>query len=94
VVENPVLGDGDVTQQDRGRKNKQQLKKTAHVYFLQLVGWNLNTSSDYAEVSFAPHPFRAGENFRVDINAGKNSMAAQMACIEIEKPLTFIALTG
>jgi len=70
------------------------LKKTAHVYFLQLVGWNLNTSSDYAEVSFAPHPFRAGENFRVDINAGKNSMAAQMACIEIETPQTFIALAG
>jgi hypothetical protein len=45
-------------------------------------------------VSFAPHPFRAGENFRVDINAGKNSMAAQMACIEIEKPLIFISLTG
>ncbi len=30
----------------------------------------------------------------VDINAGKNSMAAQMACIEIETPQTFIALAG
>jgi hypothetical protein len=36
----------------------------------------------------------AGENFRVDVNAGKNSMAAQMACIELEKQLSFIALTG
>jgi hypothetical protein len=36
----------------------------------------------------------AGENFTVAINAGKNPMAAQMACIELEKQLTFIALTG
>jgi len=28
-----------------------------------------------------------------DLNAGKNPMAAQMACIELEKQLTFIALT-
>jgi hypothetical protein len=32
--------------------------------------------------------------FRVDVNAGKNSMAAQMACIELENQLSFIALTG
>ena len=36
----------------------------------------------------------AGETFKLEINAGKNSMAAQMACIELEKQLTFIALTG
>jgi hypothetical protein len=36
----------------------------------------------------------AGENYTVSINAGKNPMAAQMACIELEKQLTFIALTG
>jgi len=36
----------------------------------------------------------AGETFRLEINAGKNPMAAQMACIELEKQLTFIALTG
>jgi hypothetical protein len=35
-----------------------------------------------------------GENYTVSINAGKNPMAAQMACIELEKQLTFIALTG
>jgi hypothetical protein len=35
----------------------------------------------------------AGETFRLEINAGKNPMAAQMACIELEKQLTFIALT-
>jgi len=40
------------------------------------------------------HITSAGENFRVDVNAGKNSMAAQMACIEIETPLIFISLTG
>ena len=36
----------------------------------------------------------AGETFKLEINAGKNPMAAQMACIELEKQLTFIALTG
>jgi len=33
------------------------LKKPVHFYFLQLVGWNLSTSTDFAEVSFAPHTF-------------------------------------
>jgi len=33
------------------------------------------------------------ETFKLDINAGKNPMAAQIACIELEKQLTFIALT-
>jgi hypothetical protein len=36
----------------------------------------------------------AGETFRLEIHAGKNPMAAQMACIELEKQLTFVALTG
>jgi len=36
----------------------------------------------------------AGETFKLEINAGKNPMAAQLACIELEKQLTFIALTG
>ena len=40
------------------------------------------------------HITTAGENFNVAINAGRNPMAAQMACIELEKQLTFIALTG
>jgi hypothetical protein len=40
------------------------------------------------------HITSAGENFTVAINAGKNPMAAQMACIELEKQLTFIASTG
>jgi hypothetical protein len=40
------------------------------------------------------HITSAGENFRLDVNAGKNSMAAQMACIELENQLSFIALTG
>ena len=40
------------------------------------------------------HITTAGENYTVSINAGKNPMAAQMACIELEKQLTFIALTG
>jgi hypothetical protein len=35
-----------------------------------------------------------GETFRLAFNAGKNPMAAQLACIELEKQLTFIALTG
>jgi hypothetical protein len=61
VVDNSVLGYGDAAYQDGGRKNKQQLKKPAHVYFLQLVGWNLSTSTGFAEVSFAPHPFRCGD---------------------------------
>ena len=33
----------------------------------------------------------AGETFRLEINAGKNPMAAQMAYIELEKELTFTA---
>jgi hypothetical protein len=40
------------------------------------------------------HITTAGENYTVSINAGNNPMAAQMACIELEKQLTFIALTG
>jgi hypothetical protein len=32
------------------------------------------------------------ENFRLEINAGKNPIAAQMACLELERELTFIAL--
>ena len=40
------------------------------------------------------HITSAGENFRLDVNAGKNSMAAKMACIELENQLSFIALTG
>ena len=40
------------------------------------------------------HITTAGETFRLEINAGKNPMAAQMACIELEKQLTFIALNG
>jgi hypothetical protein len=39
------------------------------------------------------HIASAGETFKLEINAGKNPMAAQMACIELEKQLTFIALT-
>jgi hypothetical protein len=38
MVENPVLGGGEAAQQNGGCKNKQQLKKPAHFYFLQLVG--------------------------------------------------------
>ena len=40
------------------------------------------------------HITTAGETFRLEINAGTNPMASQMACIELEKQLTFIALTG
>ena len=40
------------------------------------------------------HITTAGETFKLEINAGKNPMAAQMACIELEKQLTFNALTG
>ena len=40
------------------------------------------------------HITTAGETFRLKVNAGKNPMAAQIACIELEKQLTFIALTG
>ena len=40
------------------------------------------------------HITTAGETFKLEINAGKNPMAAHMACIELEKQLTFIALTG
>ena len=39
------------------------------------------------------HITTAGETFKLEINAGKNPMAAQMARIELEKHLTFIALT-
>ena len=40
------------------------------------------------------HITTAGENYTVSINAGKNPMAAQIACTELEKQLTFIALTS
>ena len=40
------------------------------------------------------HITTAGETFKLDIAAGKNPMAAQLACIELEKQLTFMALTA
>ena len=40
------------------------------------------------------HITTAGETFKLDITAGRNPMAAQLACIELEKQLTFMALTG
>jgi hypothetical protein len=40
------------------------------------------------------HITSAGETFRLEISAGKNPMAAQLARTELEKNLTFIALTG
>ena len=40
------------------------------------------------------HITSAGETFRLDITAGRNPMAAQLACIELEKQLTFMALTA
>ena len=40
------------------------------------------------------HITTAGETFRLEITAGKNPMAAQLACIELEKQLTFMALTA
>ena len=40
------------------------------------------------------HITTAGETFRLEINAGRNPMAAQLACIELEKQLTFMALTA
>ena len=39
------------------------------------------------------HLTSAGETYRLEINAGKNPMAAQLARRELEKNLTFIALT-
>jgi hypothetical protein len=40
------------------------------------------------------HITSAAETFKIEINAGKNPMAAHLACTELEKQLTFIALTG
>jgi hypothetical protein len=40
------------------------------------------------------HITSTGETFRLEITAGRNPMAAQLACIELEKQLTFMALTG
>ena len=40
------------------------------------------------------HITSAGETFRLEITAGRNPMAAQLACIELEKQLTFMALTA
>ena len=40
------------------------------------------------------HITSAGETFRIEINAGKNPMAAKLACNDLEKNLTFIALGG
>ena len=36
----------------------------------------------------------AGETFKLELNAGKNDMAAQMACTELEKQLTLIAISS
>jgi len=34
----------------------------------------------------------AGETFKLELEAGKNPMGAQLACVELEKQLTLIAL--
>ena len=36
----------------------------------------------------------AGETFKLELNAGKNVMAAQTAFVELEKQLTLIALSS
>lgn len=43
-------------------------------------------------VSVASYFLTIRENFRFEIHAGKNPIAAQMACLELERELTFIAL--
>ena len=40
------------------------------------------------------HITSAGETFKLDISAGKNPMAAQLACVELERQLNFIGLSG
>ena len=40
------------------------------------------------------HITTAGETCKLEITSGRNPMAAQLACIELEKQLTFMALTG
>ena len=42
-------------------------------------------------VSVASYFLTIRENFRLEIQAGKNPIAAQMACLELERELTFIA---
>jgi hypothetical protein len=36
----------------------------------------------------------AGETFKLELNAGKNDMAARTAYVELEKQLTLIALSS
>ena len=36
----------------------------------------------------------AGETYKLELDAGKNPMASRLACVELEKQLTLIALRG
>ena len=54
------------------------------------VSYQFINKADTAKV----HITTAGETFKLETNAGKRPMTAQMTCIELGKYLTFIALTG
>jgi len=68
----------------------QRDKWTTSQVFAALVSYEFKSSAGKVSV----HITSAGETFRIDINAGKNPMAAKLACTDLEKNLTFIALGG
>jgi len=76
--------------QDLG-KQKVSLARDAREHLPRAdVSYQFKSSAGTVKV----HITSAGETFRLEIAAGKNPMAAQLACIELEKQLTFMALTG
>ena len=76
--------------QDMG-KQKVSLARDAREHLPRAdVSYQFKSSAGTVKV----HITSAGETFKLEITAGKNPMAAQLACIELEKQLTFMALTG
>ena len=76
--------------QDMG-KQKVSLARDAREHLPRAdVSYQFKSSAGTVKI----HITSAGETFKLEITAGKNPMAAQLACIELEKQLTFMALTG
>ena len=60
----------------------------------QLAGADVSYQFKSATGTIEVNITAAGETFKLDITAGRNPMAAQLACMELEKQLTFMAICG
>ena len=84
------VGDTNPRLQDLG-KQQVSLARDAREHLPRAdVSYQFKSAAGTVKV----HITSAGETFKLEITSGRNPMAAQLACIELEKQLTFMALTG